>query len=104
MNDMQQKLQVPASTYISIVVLMIFAFSGTIYLIFYAINKPSFDLELSLELATKNHVQCVNNELVKRNIPYENAEHLEKNWIVLRSIEDRNETKSVLLNECYSSR
>ena len=103
MNDKQSQPPIPTSTYISIVLLMMVALSGTIYIIFYAINKPPFDVELALEVATKNDVQCINGELIKRNIPHENVEHLEKHWIVLRSIEDKNETKSVQLNECSAS-
>jgi hypothetical protein len=83
---------------------MIIAFSGTIYLIFYAINKPPFDIELALQLAAKNDIYCVNTELAKRNVPYENVEHLEMDWLVLRSAEEKSEAKSILLNECAASR
>lgn len=100
MKDIKSASDITKSHYISIIFLTVVAISGTIYLIFYAINKPPFDVELSMQLVTKNDVSCINKELAKRNIPYKNVEHLEMNWVVLRSIEDKNVTKSILLNEC----
>ena len=101
---MQLKQDVSTFNYISIFILTFVAFSGTAYLIYYAINSPPFDVEVSIALPTEDSVQCVNNELIKRNIPYENTEHRETDWIVLRNIEDKEESQSILLNECAASR
>ena len=65
---------------------------------------PPFDLELATELATKESVRCASKELTNRNIPYEIAEFNEKEWIVLRVIEDKHELQSILENECSPPR
>jgi len=101
MNNAQQA---PHSTanYISIFLLTTLALSGTIYLIFYAAVSPSFDVELSIKLETNNGVQCATKEVIKRNIPYEIAQHREEDWIVLSTIEDKNEMQPILANKCSS--
>ncbi len=102
MNNMQPKEDSTTANYISIVVLSILAFSGSAYLIFSAIVSPPFDVELSIEIETKDVVKCIAKELTNRNIPYKITEHREKDWIVLRTIEDRNELQPILANECAS--
>jgi len=99
MNNAQQD---PHSTanYISIILLTVVAFSGTAYIIFYAVMSPPFDVELSIKLEGKNEVQCATKEAIKRNIPYEIAEHREEDWIVLSTIEDKNEMQPILANKC----
>ncbi len=92
--------QSTTANYISIFILTMLAFTGTVYLIFYYVNKPPFDLELSMEFTTKNAVQCAARELTSKNIPYKIIEHRENDWIVLRVIEDRYELQSILVNEC----
>jgi len=104
MSNIQSKQQIPASTYISIIILMFIALSGTVYLVYYAINKPPFDVEFAVEVATKDGVQCVISKLVEQNIPHENVEHLERNWVVLRNIKDKDKTKAILLNKCSKAK
>jgi len=80
------------------------ALTGTLYIIFYAINKPPFDLELSMGFTTNNGSQCTSKILTHKNIPHEIVEFDEKSWIVLRVIEDKNELQSILANECSAFR
>ncbi len=100
MSKMQSKSSTSTANYISIFLLTMVALSGTLYLIFYSINKPPFDLELSMDFATKKAVQCVSQELINGNIPHEVVSFDEKEWIVLRVIEDKRGLQSVLANEC----
>lgn len=80
------------------------AFSGTVYLILHAMNQPPFDLELAMDFATKEEIQCVSKELTYKNIPYEIVEFGAKEWIVLHLIEDKNALQSILVNECSAFR
>ena len=104
MNNMQSKTNSTTTNYILIIVLAIVAFSGTVFLVLHAINKPPFDLELSADFANKNGIQCASKELISKNIPYEIVSFDEKEWIVLRVIEDKNELHSILANECSAFR
>jgi len=97
---MQSNPQSTTANYISIFILTMVAFSGTVYLVYYAINKPPFDLELSMEFTTKNAIQCTSQELVNKNIPYKIVKYRESDWIVLQVIEDRDELQSIQTNEC----
>jgi len=100
MNNIQSKPDSTTPNYIAIIILSILAFSGSAYLIFAAIVSPPFDVELSMEFKTEDAVKCIAKELTNRNIPYEIIEHREKDWVVLRTIEDRNELQPILANEC----
>jgi len=57
-----------------------------------------------MDFATKNGIQCASKELINKNIPYKIVEFDEKEWIVLRAIEDKNELQSILVNECSAFR
>ncbi len=97
---MQSNPPISTANYISIFLLTMVAFSGTVYLIFYAINKPPFELALAADVAAKSQLQCASRALSERNIPYEVVPFDERDWLVLRTPEERDELQSILATEC----